>query len=100
MRKAKRSKKGLDEFYEEADILDEIVEDPVEFTLDEELLRDILSKHRKRKLENVTLKIDPLQLRAIRKVATTKSIPYQTLVRHWLSEQLKKELSLTKSIDS
>ena len=96
MRKGKRSEKGLDEFYEEADILDEIVEDPVGFTLDEDLLRDILSKHRKRKLENVTIKIDPIQLRAIRKVATTKSIPYQTLVRHWLSEQLKRELSLAK----
>jgi predicted DNA binding CopG/RHH family protein len=96
MRKEKRTEKALDEFYKEADILDEIVEDPIEFTLDEDLLRDILSQHRKRKLENVTIKIDPVQLRAIRKVATTKSIPYQTLVRHWLSEQLKRELSLTK----
>ncbi len=96
MRKEKRTEKGLDGFYEEADILDEIVEDPIQFTLDEDLLRDILSQHRKRKLENVTIKIDPVQLRAIRKVATTKSIPYQTLVRHWLSEQLKRELSLTK----
>jgi len=96
MRKGKRSEKGLEQWYEEADILDEIAEDPVEFTLDDELLRDILSRHRRRKLENVTIKIDPIQLRAIRKVATTKSIPYQTLVRHWLSEQLKRELSLVK----
>ena len=96
MRKGKRSGKGWEEFYEEANILDELVEDPVEFTLDEELLRDILSKHRKRRLENVTIKLDPIQLRAIRKVATTKSIPYQTLVRHWLSEQLKRELSIAK----
>lgn len=96
MRKGKRSEKGLAEFYEEADILDEIVEDPVEFTLDEELLRDILSRRRKRKLENVTLKMDPIQLRAIRKLATAKSIPYQTLVRHRFSEQLKRELSPAK----
>jgi predicted DNA binding CopG/RHH family protein len=58
------------------------------------LLRHILSGERKRKLQNVTIKIDPLQLKAIRKLATMKSIPYQTLVRHWLSEQIKKELGL------
>jgi predicted DNA binding CopG/RHH family protein len=84
------------EYYDETDILDELTEDPVEFSLDEQLLRDILSANRRRKLQNVTIKMDPIQLRAIRKLATTKSIPYQTLVRHWLSEQIRRELGLTK----
>ena len=43
MRTGKRSPKGLDQFYEEADILDEIVEEPVEFTLDGELLQEVLA---------------------------------------------------------
>jgi len=35
-----------------------------------------------------------LQIQAIKKVATMKSIPYQTLIRHWLSENLRKELHI------
>lgn len=91
----KLQKKDWAEYYDEKDILDELVTESIEFSLDEVLLKEILSKDRKRKLQNVTIKIDPLHLRAIRKLATAKSIPYQTLVRHWLSEQIKKELHLS-----
>jgi predicted DNA binding CopG/RHH family protein len=90
----KLQKKDWAEYYDEKDILDELVTESIEFSLDEVLLKEIFSKDRKRKLQNVTIKIDPLHLRAIRKLATAKSIPYQTLVRHWLSEQIKKELNL------
>lgn len=90
--------KGKDEpwadYYDQVNILDELLEEPVKFNLGERLRRDILSKKRKRKLQNITIKIDPLQVRAIRKLATTKSIPYQTLIRHWLSKEIKKELNL------
>ena len=93
-------KKGKDknwaDYYDRVDILDELLERPAEFSMGEELRRDILSKKRKRKLQNITIKIDPLQVQAIRKLATTKSIPYQTLIRHWLSEEIKKELNLSK----
>jgi predicted DNA binding CopG/RHH family protein len=93
-------KKGRDkqwaEYYDQVNILEELLEEPVEFGLGEQLRRDILSKKRKRKLQNITIKIDPLQVRAIRKLATTKSIPYQTLIRHWLSEEIKKELNLLR----
>jgi len=91
----KQHKKDWAEYYDEKSILDELVAGSVDFSLDEVLLKEILSKGRKRKLQNVTIKIDPLHLRAIRKLATVKSIPYQTLVRHWLSEQIKKELHLS-----
>ena len=87
-----RDKQWAD-YYDQVNILDELLEEPVEFSLGERLSRDILSK---RKLQNVTIKIDPLQVQAIRKLATTKSIPYQTLIRHWLSEEIKKELNLLK----
>ena len=93
-------KKGKDkqwaDYYDQANILDELLEEPVEFSLGERLRRDILSKKRKRRLQNITIKIDPLQVQAIRKLATTKSVPYQTLIRHWLSEEIKKELNLLK----
>jgi predicted DNA binding CopG/RHH family protein len=84
------------DYYDQVNILDELLEEPAEFSLEEPLRRDILFKRRKRKLQNITIKIDPLQVKAIRKLATTKSIPYQTLIRHWLSEEIKKELNLLK----
>ncbi|MEW6003498.1 MAG: hypothetical protein AB1638_12755 [Nitrospirota bacterium] len=96
MKKEKDKDKQLADYYDQADIFDELLEGVVEFYLEEQLHRDILSKKRKRKLQNITIKIDPLQVRAIRKLATTKSIPYQTLIRHWLSEEIKKELNLLK----
>ena len=72
-------------YYEERDILDEITDESVDLSLDERIRQDILSGKRKRKLKNVTIKIDPLQIVAIKKLSTMKSIPYQTLIRHWLS---------------
>lgn len=96
MKEDKDKKKEWADYYDQANILDELLEEPVEFSLEEQLYRNILSKKRYRKLQNLTIKIDPLQVRAIRKLATTKSIPYQTLIRHWLSEEIKKELRLIK----
>ena len=93
--KKERDKQWAD-YYDRVDILDELLEEHVELTLGEGLRRDIVSKKRKRKLQNITVKIDPLQVKAIRKLATTKSIPYQTLIRHWLSKEIKKELNLLK----
>ncbi len=91
--KKKGKRKEWAGYYDQRDILEEIIEDPVEFSLDEGLLRDILEKKRKRKLQNVTIKMDPLQVHTIRKLATMKSMPYQTLVRHWLSEKIRQELN-------
>jgi len=88
----KPKKKKWAGYYDQEDILDEITEDPVTFSLDEDLVKDILSGNRKRKLKNVSIKMDPLHVSAIKKLATMKSIPYQTLVRHWLAEDIRKEL--------
>jgi predicted DNA binding CopG/RHH family protein len=92
----KEKDKEWADYYDQVNILDELLEEPAQFSLGEQLRRDILFKRRKRKLQNITIKIDPLQVKAIRKLATTKSIPYQTLIRHWLSEEIKKELNLLK----
>lgn len=64
----------------------------VTLTLGEGLLQDIVSGKRKRKLKNISIKLDPLHVKAIKKLATMKSVPYQTLVRHWLAEDIRKEL--------
>lgn len=92
----KESVKHWVDYYDQINILDELLEEPVEFSLSNNLRRDIISKKRKRKLKNLTIKIDPLQVKAIRKLATTKSISYQTLIRHWISEEIKKELNLLR----
>jgi predicted DNA binding CopG/RHH family protein len=96
MKKGKNREKNWVDYYERADLLEELLEEPVEFSINGQLRKDILLKRRKRKLQNVTIKIDPLQIRAIRKLATIKSIPYQTLIRHWLSQEIKKELNPTQ----
>ena len=80
------------DYYDQENILDEIMEESVTLTLDEGLLQDIVSGKRKRKLKNISIKMDPLHVQAIKKLATMKSIPYQTLVRHWLAEDIRKEL--------
>jgi predicted DNA binding CopG/RHH family protein len=72
--------------------LEEIADETVDLVLGDGLFQDILSGKRKRKLKNVTNKIDPLQIKAIKKLSTMKSIPYQTLIRHWLAEGIKQEL--------
>jgi predicted DNA binding CopG/RHH family protein len=91
--KTKKAKDWIG-YYDDHDILDEITEESVDLSLDDTLSQDILLGNRKRKLKNVTIKIDPLQIMAIKKLSTMKSIPYQTLIRHWLSEGIKQELDL------
>ena len=82
-------------YYDEHGVLEEIIEEPIEMGLETELRRAILLGKRRRNLKNISIKMDPLQIQAIKKVATLKSIPYQTLIRHWLSENLKKELHIS-----
>ena len=84
------------DYYDRGNILEELIEEPVEFSLDYQLLADILGKKRKRNLQNITIKLDPLQVNTIKKLATMKSMPYQSLVRHWLSDKIRQELDLVK----
>jgi hypothetical protein len=61
-------------YYDQENILDEIMEGSVTLTLDEGLLQDIVSGKRKRKLKNISIKMDPLHVKAIKKLATMKSV--------------------------
>lgn len=92
MKDKKTMQKKWAEYYDRENILDEIVEEPATLNLREDLRQDIVSGKRKRKLKNISIKIDPLHVQAIKKLATMKAMPYQTLVRHWLAEDIKKEL--------
>ncbi len=92
MKKQTKNTKDWVSYYDGRDILEEIVDETVDLVLGDGLFQDILSGKRKRKLKNVTIKIDPLQIKAIKKLSTMKSIPYQTLIRHWLAEGIKQEL--------
>ena len=96
MNKREIEEKDRIEYYDDGDILDEITDETVEFSMDEHLRQDILSGKRKRKLKNITIKMDPLQIMAIKKVAAIKSIPYQTLIRHWLAGEIRKEMDLVR----
>ena len=92
MNKQNPNSKNWIRYYDERNILDEITDESVDLILDEHLRDEILSGKRKRKLKNVTIKIDPLQVKAIKKLSAMKSIPYQTLIRSWLAEGIKSEM--------
>ncbi len=89
-----KAKEDSAEYYDRRGVLGEIEDGSVVFALDEELRRQILSGERTRRLRNISIKLDPAQIQALRKIATMKSIPYQTLIRQWLAEGIRKELHL------
>ena len=93
-RSAAKVKEDAAEYCEQRGVLGEIKHAPVEFALDDELRRQILAGQRTRRLQNISIKLDPAQIVALRKIATLKSIPYQTLIRTWLAEGIRRELHL------
>lgn len=86
--------KKLAEYYDHREILDEIIDEPVEWSMDTHLRKEILDGHRGKRLKRISITMDPFYLQAIRKIATMKSIPYQNLIRHWLSVGIRKEMHL------
>lgn len=82
------------DYYDKHNILDELEDKEIEISLEERLKNDIISGKRKHKLQNISIRMDPYQILAIKKIATMKSIPYQTLIRHWLSQSIKQELNI------
>ncbi len=84
-------------YYDRHGVLGDVIDRPVEFALDEELRDQILKGERKRRLKNVSVKLDEAQIVALRKIATLKSIPYQTLIRLWLAEGIARELRISRT---
>jgi predicted DNA binding CopG/RHH family protein len=53
-------------------------------------LRDeIISKRELKK--SVTLRLEPSQIEAVKKIAAKKGLPYQTLIRLWIAEKIRNE---------
>lgn len=92
--KAGKQPQGSADYYDTHGVLNEILEEEVEFGVDDVLRQEIETGKRRRKLKNFSVKIDPLQLQALKRIATSKGIPYQTLVRQWLVEKIKNELKI------
>lgn len=94
--RTKKIKKELadEEYYDIHGILEDIVDEDIDLSLDDTLREDIITGKRKRRLQNVSIKIDPLYLQSIKKIATLKGIPYQTLMRQWLVKEIRKELKI------
>ncbi len=84
------------EFWDKQDILNFVADPDEPITIDSKLKEEILSGKRKRRLKNISLKIDPAFIYTIKKIATQKAIPYQSLIRMWLAENVKKEMHPTK----
>ena len=92
--KAMKRELAVEEYYDSHGVLKDILDEDIDLSLDDALREDILMGKRKRKLRNVSIKIDPLYLQSLKKIATLKGIPYQTLVRQWLTEKIRKELKI------
>ncbi len=90
----RKTKAGEDwaAYYDRRGVLRELEEFPVAFALEEELRDRIRTGQRKRRLQNVSIKLDPAHVIALRKIAAMKSMPYQTLIRWWLAEGIRREL--------
>lgn len=94
MARARSVRERPAEYYDRRGVLADLLDAPVELTLDEELRRQILQGARGRRLRNVSVKLDPAHVQALRKIATMRAIPYQTLIRQWLAEGIRKELGI------
>jgi len=93
-RTAGHVKESLAQYYDRRRVLPELDEQPVEFSLVETLRLQILEGKRTRRLENISIKLDPVQIQALKKIATMKSVPYQTLIRQWLAQGIRRELQI------
>src|ERR1700675_5089977 len=94
---ARKLKESPAQYYDRRGVLGELDMRPVELALEEELRRQILRGERARRLQNISIKLDPAQIQALRKIATMKSIPYQTLIRQWLADGVRRELHLPEA---
>lgn len=92
MKKATKKAEDLAAVYDREGVLGQIEEKPVEFALDEELRAQIVKGVRRRALKNVSIKLDAAQVVALKRIATQKAMPYQTLIRTWLADGIRREL--------
>ena len=46
------------------------------------------------RMKNISIKLEPAQIQDLQKIAMEKSILYQTLIRAFIAEAIKKELRI------
>ena len=63
----------------------------VEIEVVPELEESILAKRELKK--PVTLRLDPAQIENVKRIASRKGLPYQTLIRMWITEAIQQERS-------
>lgn len=67
--------------------------EPAKINLDAELKNKI----KEHSLKRVTLRLRPSQIEAAKEIAKKKDIPYQTLIRSWIAEAIRREQSNIKA---
>jgi len=60
-----------------------------EVTVSPELEKKLLNKREFKK--PITLRLEPSQIEDVKKIANKKGLPYQTLIRMWIVEYIRKE---------
>ncbi len=77
------------EFWDTHNSLDYLESDePVEIELDPELAAKIRERAQTKR---VTLRLRVSQIEAAKEIARKKDIPYQTLIRSWVAEAIRRE---------
>lgn len=61
-------------------------------TLDPRLMNACLLKQDNRESTTVTLRFDPRMLSRIKRLARSRYLNYQSMIKQWLAERLEKEL--------
>ena len=86
-----RSEEEEARFWDEHDSTEFIKEfDPIEIEVAPVLEEEILNKRVLKK--PVTLRLEPSQIDAVKKIAVKKGLPYQTLIRMWIVERIRTEI--------
>ena len=63
----------------------------VEHQLDARLMNASLHKPDSRESTTITLRFDPRMLARIKRIARSRYLNYQSMIKQWLSERLEKE---------
>ena len=61
-------------------------------TLDPRLINGSMLKADNRESTTITLRFDPQMLARIKRLARSRYLNYQSMIKQWLSERLEKEL--------
>lgn len=60
-------------------------------TLEQRLMNTSILKADTRESTTITLRFDPRMLARIKRIARSRYLNYQSMIKHWLSERLEKE---------